>query len=181
VGKLTKEQQQLIAVAVGCIALMWAYYVYLLKPKNAEIERKRGEYESVRQKVEQAQAQAKRLPILQREYETLQVELTSMEKQLPTDKDFPGILRLVTREALAENLTFQSLRPLDPKKENFFEVIEFEVTMSGPLQNFVRFMSSLGQQDRIFQFERLNLNGTQGGDEMNVNASFNLKTYAYGG
>ena len=107
-----------------------------------------------------------------------------MEKQLPTETDMPGILRIITREAMAENITFDSIHPLDPKKDasNYFNIIEFEISMKGPLQNVVRFMSALGQQDRIFQFDRLTfVSGGSGDDGLIVTANFNLRTYAYAG
>jgi Tfp pilus assembly protein PilO len=86
-----------------------------------------------------------------------------------------------------ENLNFVSLKPNDPKRDtsNYFDVLEFEVQMSGSLQAFVRFMSSLGQQDRIFQFEKLSLTGSGTGPETTgvsiLSINFILKTYAYVG
>lgn len=92
----------------------------------------------------------------------------------------------MTREAATENLVFVSLKPNEPKRDQsgYFEVLDFEVQMTGSLQSFVRFMSSLGQQDRIFQFERLSLVGSgqgEGSGLVNLNLTFTLKTYAYVG
>lgn len=184
-GKLTKQQQQLLAMAI--LFIFGGGYVYLnfmLKPTLAKIRENKTRLEDLIRQIEQAEQQAKRLPQLQAEYAQLQLQLETMEKQLPTDKDIPGVLRIVTREAMQENLAFVSLKPNDPRRDpsNFFDVLEFEVQMNGPLQAFVRFMASLGQQERIFQFERLSLtvNSTDTG-LANLSINFLLKTYAYAG
>lgn len=164
----------------------YVYFNYFLNPTRQKIKEREIKLADLVQQIETAERQARRLPQLQAEYAQLQSQLSSIEKQLPTDKDMPGILRMVTREASAENLVFVSLKPNDPKRDQsgYFEVLDFDVQMTGSLQSFVRFMSSLGQQDRIFQFERLSLTGSSSGEGsglINLNLTFTLKTYAYVG
>lgn len=164
----------------------WVYYSYLLKPTLQQISDRQTKLTDLIGQIETAERQARRLPQLQAEYAQLQGQLASMEKELPKEKDFPGILRIVTREATSENLGFVSLKPNDPKRDssNYFDVLEYEVQMTGSLQSFVRFMTSLGQQERIFQFDRLSLttgSQTEGSGLTNLTITFLLKTYAYAG
>jgi type IV pilus assembly protein PilO len=183
-GKLTKEQQQMIAVAICLVFGVYAYFTYLLKPTLHQISERRTKLAALTQQIEVARQKANQLPALRAEYEALQIELNAMEKQLPKEKDLPGILRIITREALTENVSFSTLRPIDPKKDpsGLFDVIEFEVSVTGELHSFVRFMASLGQQDRIFQFDRVSLvMGNQQDGNPTVNVNFTLKTYAYAG
>ena len=187
-GKLTKQQQQMIVfLLVGVFGGGYIYFNYLLGPTLKSITERKAKYAGLVQQIEVAERQARRLPQLQAEYAQLQIQLSSIEKQLPTDKDIPGILRTVTRGALDENLGFVSLKPNDPTrdKSNYFDVLEFEIQMVGSLQSFVRFMASLGQQDRIFQFEKLIVTNQAGSldqaDLMKLNINFTLKTYAYVG
>ncbi len=184
-GKITKQQQALLLAVVAVVFGAYGYWHYLLKPTLEQINQKESAYKDLLQKIETAEGKSRRLPALKNELEKLQVELLSMEKQLPTDKDIPGILRILTREALTENLNFVSLRPVDPKRDGFFDVLEFEISMTGSLHTFIRFMSSLGQQDRIFQFGRLSLTGggpvPEGQSSVPLGISFVIKTYAYVG
>ncbi len=187
-GKLTKQQQQmLVLVIAGVLGGGYVYFNYLLGPTLKTIGERKTKYAELVQQIEVAERQARRLPQLQAEYAQLQTQLSSIEKQLPTDKDIPGILRTVTRGALDENLGFVSLKPNDPKRDpsNYFDVLEFEVQMTGSLQSFVRFMATLGQQDRIFQFEKLSVTNPSGNVDptglMNLTINFTLKTYAYVG
>jgi type IV pilus assembly protein PilO len=186
-GKLSKQQQQMIAlVLIFVFGGGYVYFNYFLNPTREKIKEREVKLTDLVGQIENAERQARRLPQLQAEYAQLQTLLSSLEKQLPTDKDLPGILRVVTREAATENLVFVSLKPNEPKRDQsgYFEVLDFEVQMTGSLQSFVRFMSSLGQQDRIFQFERLSLVGSgqgEGSGLVNLNLTFTLKTYAYVG
>ncbi len=164
----------------------YVYMNYLLRPTMQKISERQMKLQDLIQQIENAERQARRLPQLQAEYAQLQTQLIDMEKQLPKEKDVPGILRIVTREATGESLGFVSLKPNDPKRDpsNFFDVLEFEVQMTGSLQNFTRFMAALGQQERIFQFERLILttsSQTEGSGLVNLSINFLLKTYAYVG
>lgn len=188
-GKLTKQQQQILAIVlVVLIGGGYVYFSYLLNPTLKKISERKAKLSDLKQQIEVAERQARRLPQLQAEYAQLQTQMAAIEKQLPTDKDIPGILRTVTREAMDENLYFVSLKPNEPKRDqsNYFDVLEFEVQMTGSMQSLVRFMASLGQQDRIFQFEKLSLSGgSSSGAEASglsiLSISFTLKTYAYVG
>lgn len=185
-GKLTKQQQQMIfLVLIGVFGGGYVYFKYMLTPTLKTIKERQAKYTELVQQIETAERQARRLPQLQAEYAQLQTQLTSLEKQLPTDKDIPGILRSVTREAMDQNLNFVSLKPNDAKRDpsNYFDVLEFDVQMTGSLQAFVRFMASLGQQERIYQFERLSLSAKDSGEGgvVSLNINFTLKTYAYVG
>jgi type IV pilus assembly protein PilO len=185
--KLTKQQQQMfIVIFIAVVGGGYVYFSYLLNPTLQRIKERDAKLRDLVSQIENAERQARRLPQLQAEYAQLQGQLADMEKQLPKEKDVPGILRMVTQEATGQNLGFVSLKPNEPKRDpsNYFDVLEFEVQMTGSLQSFVRFMASLGQQDRIFQFERLSLTSANQGDTsglINLNINFSLKTYAYVG
>ncbi len=112
------------------------------------------------------------------------MELADLEKQLPTDKGFPNIIRTITREALRENLVFKKLSPSPPKQTQYFEVISLDLELSGSLHAFVRFLSSIGQQDRIFNAGDLKLkpNGETALDgSKSIDIGIKLETYAYNG
>src|SRR5690242_1782192 len=113
--KLTKQQQQLVAaLLMGVIGGSYFYWTYMLRPTLAQIKERQAKYTELTGKIETAERQARRLPALQLEYATLQQDLLSLEKQLPTDKDLPNIIRVLTRQALQENLQFGRLAPKPP-------------------------------------------------------------------
>jgi type IV pilus assembly protein PilO len=182
---LNKDQQKIVVLLVMVVIGVYAYYTQLLKPTLLRIKDDQVKYEDLKAKIETAERQARRLPAMREELERLQVDLSNLEKQLPKDKDVPNIIRILTREAAQENLTFVKLSPKPLSKKEFFEVIPFEVNFTGPLQAFTRFLSSLGQQDRIFQAQGINLSpsgsAVDGGGVQNLSISLTILTYAYAG
>jgi type IV pilus assembly protein PilO len=182
-GKLTKQQQQMIiALAMFVIGGGYFYWNYMLSPTLTQIKERQARYQDLTAKIETAERQARRLPALQLEYATLQQELVSLEKQLPTDKDLPNIIRVLTRQALQENLQFLRMAPKPSIHQTYFEIIPFDLQFTGSLQAFARFLSALGQQDRIFQAQNVTLNVISGGDPQLgtlLNIALVIQTYAY--
>ncbi len=184
-GKLTKQQQTLIAAAVGFVFVLYAYFTYLLNPTLADIKAKQNRLGDLTQQIENAERQARRLPALMAEKEALEKELVSLEKQLPRDQDKPNIIRALTREAIQENIEFERLTPKPVETRDFFQVIPFDVVFLGNLQSFARFLASLGQQDRIFQAQNIKLaprgNAADGGGMVPLSITLAIQTYAYSG
>jgi len=185
-GKLTKQQQQMIAmVAAFLLGGGYFYWNFMLKPTLDNIKVREEKYHDLLAKIETAERQARRLPALQNELAKLQVDLASLEKQLPKDKDVPNIIRILTREALQQGLQFMRLGPKPLSKQQFFEIIPFDVQFTGTMHSLARFLASLGQQDRIFQAQNITLvpAGSQSDLQGVVNLSITLtiQTYSYAG
>jgi len=185
-GKLTKQQQQILIVTIALVlGGGYVYWNYMLKPTLQRIHVGNEKYNGLVAKVETAERQSRRLPALQAEVEKLRLELVSLEKQLPKDKDIPNILRILTREALQENLEFSHLIPKPTVHQTFFEIIPFDVQFTGTLQSLARFLASLGQQDRIFQAQNISLIPGGGSVEnqgfTRLNITLTIQTYAYTG
>jgi type IV pilus assembly protein PilO len=186
-AKLTRQQQQTIAIAaMVVIGGGYVYWNYMLKPTLEDIRTRSERHKQLLAEIETAEIQARRLPALQNELAVLQLDLSSLEKQLPKDRDVPNIIRTLTREALQENLQFSSLSPKSASKQQYFDILPFELKFIGTLHAFIRFLASLGQQDRIFQAQNISLTPNSGSPDaqqgiMPLNISFTIQTYAYSG
>lgn len=187
-GKLSKQQQQILIIAVVfVIGGGYVYWNYMLKPTLENIRVREQKHAELVAKIESAERQARRLPALQNELAMLQLDLSSVEKQLPKDKDMPNIIRLLTREALQEDLQFSSLAPKPSSKQQYFDIIPFDLRLVGNLQSLARFLASLGQQDRIFQAQNITLTPAGGAQSdaaqgvMPLNISLTIQTYSYAG
>jgi type IV pilus assembly protein PilO len=183
-GKMSQQQQVMVVAVLFVVGGLYGYWNYLLKPTMEKIKTQQATYEDLVAKIERAERQARRLPVLQAELAKLQVELIAMEKQLPKDKDLPNVLRTLTREAVQENLAFSRLTPKPAQRQQYFEIIPFDVSFVGTLHSLARFLASLGQQDRIFQASNINLTPSGSGETTgvtNLNINLSIQTYAYSG
>lgn len=180
---MTKQQQILILVLFLAGGGIFGYFNYLLNPTLAQIKERESKLADLTKKIEEAQRVAKRLPALTAEKERLEIELAALEKQLPTDKDVPSIIRTLTREALQENLEFNRLVPSGAQRRTYFEIIPFDVQFTCTLHSLARFLAALGQQERIFQVQNITLRPTGGNFEktgiVTLTATFVIQTYAY--
>jgi len=182
--KMSQKQIQLIAVAaLIVIGGGYVYWNYFLKPEFNSIRDNTVKLNDLKQKIESAEREARRLPALKDERERLTTELSRLEKQLPKDKDVPNIIRALTREALQESLDFRQFAPKATVQKQYFAVVPFDIQMSGSLSALARFFTSLGQNERIFKFQNVKLT-PRSGDESGMtflNISFSVETYAYTG
>jgi type IV pilus assembly protein PilO len=184
--KLTKQQQQIVAfVVMFIVGGGYFYWNYMLKPTMQNIHQREERYQELLAKIDTAERQARRLPALQNELAMLQQDLSSLEKQLPKDKDVPNILRILTREAIQEGLQFARLSPKVLSRQQYFEIIPFDLQFTGTLHSLARFLASLGQQDRIFQAQNVSLTpaGSQSDPQglVPLTITLTILTYAYSG
>lgn len=185
-GKMPKEQQMLVVGLILAIVGIYGYWTYLLSPTQQQIAERKVTLAGLNEKIEEAERQARRLPALQNELSGLQAELSTLEQQLPKDKDVPNIIRVLTREALQQNLQFVSLIPKDASRQQYFEIIPFDVQFIGTLHALGRFLASMGQQDRIFAAQNVSMTA-QGGAQneitglVTLSIKLTLQTYAYAG
>lgn len=182
-GKLTKQQQTIVAVVLALAVGIYGYWNYMLKPLNEKITTQTTKYNELLGQIETAERQARRLPALTSERDRLQVELAALEKQLPRGRDLPSIIRTLTREAIQENLQFGQLSPRTPVRSTYFETIPFEVRFTGTLHALARFLASLGQQERIFQAQNIVLTPQSSSEQgfIMLNISLTIQTYSYVG
>ncbi len=156
--KLSKQQQQQIflglIVAGGAI---YAYVNFCIKPteeKRAKIE---AELNDVLDKVEVMRRTANRLPALQKDYESLKLEVGKAEKKLPKEKNVEEILRIVTDESIKHRISVGSFSPGTEAQKNYFVEIPFGLNIKGNLHSLGKFLTILGQQERILSARNLNI------------------------
>ncbi|OVE77256.1 hypothetical protein BVX98_03200 [bacterium F11] len=182
---LTKEQQVMLVIVVCIIGGIYFYWAKLLKPTRETINTREQKLAGLVKKIEQAEMQSRRLPALRNELEKLQTELSSLEKQLPRDKDLPNIIRTLTTEAIRENLEFSNVNPGKPAGQQYFEIIPFNISFEGSIHGLARFLASLGQQERIFKASNITLSPKGGGIAIDggqlLSIKLNIETYAYKG
>jgi len=181
---LTQKQiQVIVGVALAVVGGGYFYFKLLLLPQMEAIKANTQKFQELKEQIATAEREARRLPALKDERERLNTELLRLEKQLPKDKDVPNIIRILTREALQESLEFIQFVPKPNQKNQFFEIVPFDLQMAGTLSNLARFFSSLGQHERIFKFQNVKLSprsSDEGGLTM-LSISFSVETYAYTG
>lgn len=180
---LTKQQQQQIAaIVLGTAGFIYVYWNYCLKPTNQKIITVSAQLTEVLDKVETMKRTANRLPALQREYDNLQAEVGRAEKRLPKERNLQEVLRIVADHSAKSHISVLSFAPGGEAQQNYFIEIPISLSITGQFHTLAKFLSILGQQERILSAKNLQLSYSANPRKGHtVSGSFILLAYVFKG
>jgi Tfp pilus assembly protein PilO len=160
----------------------YVYWNYCLKPTNEKIRKTSAQLTEVLDKVETMKRTATRLPALERESQELQAEVGKTEKRLPRQKNVEEIIRILTEHSAKLNVAVISFSPSGETAQNYFIEVPFTLSVSGGLHSIAKFLTILGQQERILNARNLSLNYSPDPRRgRTVTGSFTLMAYVFRG
>jgi type IV pilus assembly protein PilO len=120
-----------------------------------KIQNRRTQIQQLKAQLINSHRQAQRLPGLQREYDTLKTEIESMNEQLPRDKDFSGLLRLLTRQLSRFQLNLTTLAPGPIRTDAHYQTLPIQITLTGRFHDLGRFLTAVGTRKRMLSADNL--------------------------
>jgi Tfp pilus assembly protein PilO len=179
--KLTKQQQQMIALGVLMLGgFGYSYVAFFWLPISAKIKEANEKIAEVEKKIEKAQQQAGRLARLQQELVTLNQQAEDAEKRLPKQKDVPDILLNIGNLAEKAQVDLVSFAPGPASgKSPHFSELNYPMSIKGSFHNIGKFFALVSLEDRIYNLQNVVYGAPDGGGSMTV--SFTLVSYQYKG
>lgn len=178
--KLTKEQQQYIVCAVLFLGGGgYAFFRYFWLPVSARITETQRKIEEVEGKVQKAQAQAARLPRIQKELEVLNQQALEAEKRLPKDKDVPAVIDTLSALAQRSGVQLLSLASGGASQKQYFIELPYTISMKGGFHETGKFLAALALEQRIFNVRGVTYGAPDAQGRLSVN--FTLVAYQYKG
>lgn len=174
-----KMQQNIIFMVLIMGGLVYAHFNYLIKPlesKHAEALQKLQKTET---RLNEMKKRSLELPKLQAEMKLLELEVTSLERLLPKDREIPTLLRTFTKTAQKYHMRINNLVPGGVNAQGDFNEIPFQVTMTGTYHGLAYFLADLGQEQRIISAGNLVFSAQQVSKENPSTISVVFKLYAY--
>ncbi len=175
----TKQQKIFFAILLAIGGYMAYKYFYVpMGIKIKEIDKSLSEKKS---KLEITRKRAAQLNKLQREFDIMKEDLAEAEKRLPRDKDMPTIITTVTKMMEKHGVDYKEFMPLGVLSKDYFIELPFSVTANSSLHGIARFITELGQLDRIFTIRDLKITKKAPTKEDLTSASctFIIVTYVY--
>ncbi|MBU1154103.1 type 4a pilus biogenesis protein PilO [bacterium] len=146
---LTKEQQYIVVTITMMVMLGAIFYSYLYSPLSSKTEILKEDLWAKREVLGKNKLIANKMNILKAEHKKLRDELFYIEERLPKEKEMASLLKQVSEIGLMSGVEFTIFKPLEIKKEVYYEIMPIEVNMEGTYHNLGNFLSKIGNLPRI--------------------------------
>lgn len=176
---LSKDQKTvLLLVLVGLGGGVW-FWKYPASQLSQELQTQRVQLAEMEGKIVVAKARAERLDVLQAEKAALEQEVKALEQRLPAAKEVPRLLRLLARDAQKHRIAMSTLSPQTVVSQQYFNEMPFNVTLTTNYHSLARFLSAVGQGERLMGMRNLTLNASSAKDDPHTTVSVTVTLVAY--
>ncbi|MDD2319567.1 MAG: type 4a pilus biogenesis protein PilO [Geobacteraceae bacterium] len=176
--KITKlpNKQKIALLIVLLLAVGAALFFFLIQPKYNELKKLEGKLTGLQEEVQKNRILAAKLPILEKEYQQLKIELAAALTELPNQKEIPALLTSVTDEGKKAGLDFLVFRPLGEQPKEFYAAVPVDIAVSGTFSSVGNFFAAVGNLPRIMnisdvKFSDIKSSGTQTSLKVNCRAT----------
>ena len=152
----------------------------MFKPINTKIKKARVELAQKEQKLIVTKNKAQNLERLKRAYEFVVKRVKQAERKLPKDKEIPQLIRDITNVGKKYNIEINNLTPQPMRSKAYYQEYPFGISVSTRYNQLAFFISDIGQFERIFKIENLNLTSRPPStpeEAPGVNATFTIVAY----
>jgi type IV pilus assembly protein PilO len=156
--KLRWYYQVLIVVAVcgGGLGLLWNQY---LSPIQDQIKTKNEEYSQLQATIAKSMKQAAEFEKLKKETETLQVQLDTLKRILPLEKETDQLLRQAQSSASISALRILRVTPRPVIDHEVYTEWPIDMEVVGTYHNLGGFLDRIRQLPRIVNISGLKVHG----------------------
>lgn len=178
-----EEQNRMYVIGVGTLVLGVLYLSFIIIPKVGELGRVSREVNDLNDQIDLVSSRVKKIEETGGKLESLKEEQKSYAKQLPAEKEIPGLLEGLSSMAQRSGLNIQSITPYDivaiePKasQDVYYREMPLLVTAKGGYHQLGAFISDLALSNRFITIEDLNIQYDEKAPRMH-NIRMLLKTY----
>lgn len=161
-----------ILIAVLMLGLGWKFYIL----EKRELLKREVVKEANLKKVYQDKAfQVSRLDALRKQMADVEERFAELTKQLPTEKEVPGLLDDITNLGRESGLSIGLIALAPEVKKEFYIELPIDIRVGGSYHQMGAFVSGIAALDRIVTLHDYSISPSGSGVSMNIRA----KTYRY--
>jgi type IV pilus assembly protein PilO len=139
-----------LGLAPALCALVVGGYAYLfLKPARAERAAVREQQLQLQRRLAEVRAVAGNEAQVKEEIAALDKKLKEALRQLPNDKELPGLLTDVSSLGKNRGLDFKSFKPGAELAKEFYAEVPIEIEFTGQFHDIARFFDDISRLPRI--------------------------------
>jgi len=161
-----------ILVAIAIIAAGTHFYI---TEKQEMLERVVAKEPSLKKQYENKAGQVANLEALRKQMNDVEERFQEILKQLPTDKEVPGLLDDITNVGMDAGLNIGSIALADETGKEFYKELPIKIVVSGSYHQLGNFVSGVAGLSRIVTMHNFTIKPAGSGVSMEIDA----KTYRY--
>ncbi len=176
VGSWPKAVKIIIMVLLAALVIGGGYYFYLTAKQQA-LTNALGKEQELRRDFEDKSAQATNLEAYRKQKEEMTATFGALLRQLPKETEVPGLLEDITRTALDNELTIESIELEPERATEFYIELPIRIVVEGDYHKLGSFVSGVASLSRIVTLHDFKIEPE--GSVQNLKMIIEAKTYRY--
>lgn len=168
---------KLILMLVVFSLVLGGGYYYYLTDKQTVLEQAETKEQSLKNDYEKKSAQAANLEAYRAQKIQMENTFGALVKQLPSETEVPGLLEDITRTAIDNDLTIESIDLGAERITEFYAELPIDITVEGDYHKIGSFVSGVANLSRIVTLHDFNI--SPAGSVQNLKMNIRAKTYRY--
>ncbi len=178
-GRLPRSQRLLLFFVVYFL-MVGAYVFLLFLPATARISELQEEEQALVQQKTQLEQRLRDKERFEVELQTLMADLKEALKELPNDREIPGLLKGISSMGKKVGLEVRKFQPLPENKREYVAEVPVALEVSGSYHEVALFFERLSKMNRIVYVQDLEMKDAKEiGGEVRLNVTGNAVTFRF--
>lgn len=176
IGSWPGPVKAIVMVLAFVLVLGGGYYLHLTD-KQSELERAGIKEQELRKDFETKSFKAANLDAYRAQMAEMRTTFEALLRQLPSDTEVPGLIEDITRTALDNELTIESIDLQDEVRTEFYIELPIQIVVEGNYHKIGSFVSGVANLSRIVTLHDFKIEPQN--SPLNLKMSILAKTYRY--
>lgn len=175
------RSQKILVLILGAIIIIGGFFYFIFIPKMGEVNSLKNSINEVNLQINNDEVKLRRLDQLKVENEKLQMELRSLQAQLPAEQEVSNLLKQISDLSVESGLDIKLWRPSARKNDpsGLYTEIPVDVEVSGGYHALAIFFDRVSKLPRIVNITNLNMeNAKVIGGSLFIQSRFVATTFA---
>ncbi|WP_151705062.1 type 4a pilus biogenesis protein PilO [Nitrincola alkalilacustris] len=167
---------KIIAYIIVIAAMCGAGYYFIIADKQSGLEREIAREPELREQVRSKSFQVANLVPLRKQMEDVEERFSELLKQLPTEREVPGLLEELSDIGRGAGLQIEVIALQAERKAEFYVELPINIQVTGTFHQMGEFVSGVSAIERIVTLHDYSIRSGSGN---NLAMTINAKTYRY--
>lgn len=172
--------QRLVAYALLGVLILVIWWFTLLSPTLDQIDSLEAARVDLEKQLAEVEDRAKNLASLEAELETLKADLKQAKKELPEDREIPGLLKGISTLGRNVGLEVKKFQPMPERPRDYVAEVPVAIEVEGAYHEVAMFFDRLAKMNRIVYVQNITMqNPTDRGGKVVLSVTGQAVTFRF--